>query len=86
MNSSQELSAQESEIPKSLKIAIYRMMQEDLNNIGKYSKADRVQLSSRKNGEVSELAIQDNGQGFDLEKAFYAGSPMKGLGPSSMRE
>jgi signal transduction histidine kinase len=36
--------------------------------------------------EVPELAIQNNGQGFDSEKAFHAGSVRKWLSLSSMRE
>jgi signal transduction histidine kinase len=35
---------------------------------------------------VPEMAIQDNGQGFDSEKAFHAGSVRKWLIRLSMRE
>ncbi len=33
-----------------------------------------------------EVTIQDNGQGFDLEKVTSQGSTIKGLGLSSMKE
>jgi signal transduction histidine kinase len=73
-------------VPPSLKIVIYRISQEALNNIVKHSKADQVTLSLRKTGDPIELAIRDNGQGFDLEEALSKGGYERGLGLSSMRE
>jgi signal transduction histidine kinase len=67
-------------------MAIYRILQESLNNISKHSRADRVHLIFRKvNGEI-ELYIQDTGQGFDLADALSAEEPRGGTGLSSMRE
>jgi PAS domain S-box-containing protein len=71
---------QENEVPDSLKIALFRVMQEAMNNIAKHSKADRVRLSLRKIEGRIELSIEDNGVGFDLENY------RKGLGLTSMRE
>ena len=71
---------QENEVPDSLKIALFRVMQEAMNNIAKHSKADRVRLSLRKIEDRIELSIEDNGVGFDLENY------RKGLGLTSMRE
>jgi signal transduction histidine kinase len=76
----------EDKVPPSLKIVIYRISQEALNNIVKHSKADQVTLSLRKTGDPIELAIRDNGQGFDLEEALSKGGYERGLGLSSMRE
>jgi PAS domain S-box-containing protein len=82
----QEIDIQEDEIPNALKIVIYRVTQEGMNNIAKHSKADFVCLSFRKLDDKLELILQDNGRGFDQEKAHSQESTKRGLGLSSMRE
>ena len=81
-----EIDIQEHEVPNSLKIVIYRVLQEALNNIAKHSKASMVVLFLRKNSQAMELAIRDSGQGFDLEEAFSRKGTTRGLGLDSMRE
>jgi signal transduction histidine kinase len=81
-----EIDLSENDVPPSLKIVIYRISQEALNNIAKHSKADLITLSLRKNDGPIELAVRDNGQGFDMEKIFSMESYRKGLGLGSMRE
>ena len=76
----------EEEVHESLKMLIYRILQEALNNISKHSQAERVHLIFRKtNGEI-ELSVQDNGQGFDLQEALSVERSRRGMGLSSMRE
>ena len=76
----------EDKIPGSIKIAIYRIIQEALNNTARHSKANSVSLSlAKKNGSI-ELVIQDNGQGFDVETMLSGGSPQRAFGLSSMKE
>ena len=70
----------ERDIPDSLKVVIYRVLQEALNNFAKHGKGDRIELSLSKSDNILTLTIQDNGQGFDVEKV------QKGLGLESMRE
>ena len=53
-------------IPADVKIALYRISQEALNNIVKHAKATRV-IVSLQMGENVRLAIVDDGSGFDLE-------------------
>jgi len=81
----QENGIEEAEIPDALKIVIYRVTQEGMNNIAKHSKADRVRLSLRKSDGRIELMLQDNGRGFDLERAVSENT-RKGLGLTSMKE
>jgi signal transduction histidine kinase len=76
----------EEEVPDSLKVVIFRIVQEALNNIAKHSKADLASVTLRKSNGKIELAIGDNGQGFDLAGALSIESPEKGFGLSSMRE
>ncbi len=81
-----EIDIQEDEIPKFLKIAIYRVLQEALNNIAKHSKALTVVLSLRKAEQKIQLVIRDSGHGFNLEEAYSRKGTTKGLGLDSMRE
>ncbi len=76
----------ERDIPDSLKIVIFRVTQEGMNNIAKHSKGDLVHLSLRKIDGRIELVLEDNGQGFDLEKVLGSDSTERGLGLTSMRE
>ena len=69
-----------------MKIVIYRVTQEAMNNIAKHSKADVVRLSVRKLADRMELVLQDNGQGFDPEKTRSHETPKRGLGLLSMKE
>ena len=77
---------EERDIPEELKLVIYRILQEALNNIGKHSGAERVSVSLRKMGSLIELGIRDNGQGFDPREALAKDQKAKGMGLSSMKE
>ena len=81
-----EIDIQEHDVPDSLRIVIYRVLQEALNNIAKYSKASVVLLYLRKTGHAIELVIRDSGQGFDLEETYSRKGAARGLGLDSMRE
>jgi PAS domain S-box-containing protein len=81
-----DLSIQEEDVPDPLKIVIYRISQEALNNVAKHSQADAVTLSLKKVKDHIELAIHDNGVGFDPEKESQNGRRHLGLGLASMKE
>jgi PAS domain S-box-containing protein len=81
-----QIDIEESDVPDSLKTPIFRIFQEALNNVAKHSKATVVNLSLRKTDDGIALIIQDNGQGFDLEKVVSPENSTKGLGLTSMRE
>jgi signal transduction histidine kinase len=80
------LPLQEQDVPDSLKIVLFRMLQEALNNVAKHSKATRVDLHLRKAGDTVEMVAQDNGQGFSLREALSKHGVHRGLGLASMRE
>jgi signal transduction histidine kinase len=54
-------------ISEELHIAIYRIVQEGLTNILKYSKADRASIEMRVSGANLIVKIWDNGMGFDVQ-------------------
>lgn len=80
-----QINIEEKNVPDHLKTVIYRICQEAFNNIAKHSKARLATLSLRKTDQI-ELAIEDDGQGFDLEEKLFAENPDRGLGLTSMRE
>ena len=81
-----DISIDESDVPESLKIVIYRVLQEALNNVAKHSGADRVTIALKKRNSDIELAIEDNGCGFDLEESLSGDSSERGFGLGSMKE
>jgi PAS domain S-box-containing protein len=74
------------QVPEPLKIIIYRIMQEAFNNIAKHSGASKVLLVLKKNKNILELKIRDDGQGFDPQQVTYHEQGSGGLGLASMRE
>jgi PAS domain S-box-containing protein len=82
----QTIDIEEKDVPDPLKIVVYRVMQEALNNIAKHSEARVARLSLKKVKGTIGLTIEDNGRGFDLEQKLSPGSLRKGLGISSMKE
>ena len=70
----------EKDIPDILRVVIFRVLQEALNNFAKHGRGNLVELSLLKFGDALQLRIQDNGQGFDVVNV------QKGLGLESMQE
>ena len=81
-----EIHLEENGIPESLKIVFYRVLQEAMNNIAKHSKAESVVITLKEENRTLELIVEDNGIGFDLEKAVSVENPRRGFGLASMRE
>jgi PAS domain S-box-containing protein len=55
----------EQEISSSKKLMLYRVIQEQLNNIIKHAMPQRVHISLKQSGAVINLSIHDDGNGFD---------------------
>jgi len=81
-----EITAEEVSVPEPLKIIIFRVMQEAMNNVAKHSGADRVLLRLEIADGSLQLLIRDNGAGFDLENIVIKEGPSRSLGLASMRE
>jgi PAS domain S-box-containing protein len=81
-----EIELEESDVPESLKIVIFRIIQEAFHNIAKSSKAELVNLRLTKADHIIELSIEDNGTGFDFEAVLASSMCERGLGLTSMRE
>jgi len=66
-----------------VQIAIYRMVQEALTNIGKHARAKHLWLRARRAGTEVAFTIEDDGQGFNVGEALAA---KKTLGLLAMEE
>jgi PAS domain S-box-containing protein len=82
----QELEIGEEEVPDWLKIVLYRISQEALNNVAKHSGANLLHLSLRKQQRKINLVIEDDGRGFNVNEVLSRESSKRGFGLTSMRE
>jgi signal transduction histidine kinase len=64
-----------------VKIGLYRIAQEALNNTAKHARAKRAEVVFRRRGMSADLRISDDGSGFDTSS-----TPAGHLGLSIMRE
>ncbi|MBX3062439.1 MAG: response regulator [Anaerolineae bacterium] len=69
------------ELPADVKVSLYRITQEALNNVVKHSTATNVDIAAQLQGDAIVLRITDDGQGFDIEQV-----PGSSLGLGIMRE
>jgi len=75
-----------SRLPADTELALYRILQEALENVRKHAHAGQVTVQLAKRDDLVLLAIKDDGIGFDLEPRS-AGRERKGdLGLLGMRE
>ncbi len=76
----------EDEVPENLKIVIFRIMQESVNNALKHGDPKHVTIFLKRiRGEVV-LWVEDDGKGFDSDAAMQPGKTTSGFGLASMRE
>jgi two-component system NarL family sensor kinase len=66
-------------ISNNIKINCYRILQESVQNINKYARANKVQIDFKKVDNKILMNIQDNGVGFNIKKKN------KGIGLKNMR-
>jgi PAS domain S-box-containing protein len=76
----------EEDIPAGIKTVMFRLLQEALNNIRKYSRAGRVEISLRTIGSSIVFLIKDNGRGFNPEKVLSGKKIGHGFGLRGMLE
>jgi PAS domain S-box-containing protein len=71
----------ECDLPAGVKVALYRIAHEALNNVAKHAGASQATVNLRCRPEQVELHVSDDGRGFDPE-----GIPPESLGLGIMRE
>jgi PAS domain S-box-containing protein len=63
-----EIAVSESDVPESLKVTVFRVVQEVMNNVAKHSHATRVSFYASTVDGALRLTIADNGVGFDPDE------------------
>jgi signal transduction histidine kinase len=76
----------EDEIPAGAKTAIYRIVQEAMNNVASHAGAKRVWLTLHAEDGYLELRVRDDGVGFDVASFSSVLDDGRGLGLAGMRE
>lgn len=67
-------------------MAIYRILQELLNNVVKHSQATKLQVMFISGSDQTVLLVKDNGVGFNRSRLTNLGSPGNHLGLASIQE
>jgi signal transduction histidine kinase len=68
-------------VPPDVQVALYRIVQEALNNVGKHAQATEANVEVQAGSQGVTVRVQDNGRGFDPQAV-----PPSHLGLGIMRE
>jgi PAS domain S-box-containing protein len=72
--------------PPEKQLIIYRIFQESLSNITKHAQATEVSVAMKMEPEGVSFRLEDNGEGFDVQKVLASDSTTRGLGLAAMDE
>ena len=73
-------------LPADVETAMYRIVQEALMNIEKHANATKVVIDVTHTDTNVTIRIEDNGEGFDLQKAMRKTMSTQSMGLRNMRE
>lgn len=79
------LAVKENAIAEALKIVIYRIIQESLNNAAKYSEAETISIELEREAGRIHLTVIDDGVGCDIDQ-LEKDNHLTGMGLRSMQE
>jgi len=72
--------------PREAEIMIFRIFQEAFTNIGKHAQAKNVSVIIKKDVDRLSFLLEDDGKGFDPNKAHMGEATERGMGLATMRE
>jgi two-component system sensor histidine kinase DegS len=73
-------------LPSSMEIAVYRIVQEALNNIRKHANASKINLQLQFQEDKLLVKIGDNGKGFDLSQTLDSAISVGHVGLLGMKQ
>jgi two-component system sensor histidine kinase DegS len=76
----------ESRLPSHLEVALFRMIQDLLNNVQMHAQASHVQVSLDFRDAVVIAAVEDDGSGFDISELQARTSEHSGMGLATLTE
>jgi signal transduction histidine kinase len=82
----QQLDVCEEDVPETLKLIIFRIVQEAVLNAVKHSEAEQVIVHLSKNSGSINLAVADSGRGINPEHIQPATADFSGCGLAKMKE
>jgi len=81
-----EASGTDRRLPPDVELALFRVAQEAIANIGRHAAAERALIQYTADEERFVLEVEDDGAGFDPAGVDVNGASMRGLGLAGMRE
>jgi signal transduction histidine kinase len=81
-----EVTGEERKIPSQIEAALFRIVQEAINNIAKHAEAQNVILSVEFMDSAIRIEVEDDGKGFDVEAVTLQSDKTQGLGLLGLRE
>jgi two-component system, chemotaxis family, CheB/CheR fusion protein len=73
-------------LSREVEITLYRVVQEALTNVLKHASATRVDLILERREGTVRLVLEDNGRGFDVDRALAVSTKDRRLGVRGMQE
>jgi signal transduction histidine kinase len=73
-------------LPLDVRTACFRIVQEALTNVVRHAEARRARVELKQSGSRVELAVWDDGRGFDVEEAYREARSGTSMGILGMRE
>jgi two-component system sensor histidine kinase DegS len=73
-------------LPQHYEVAIFRFIQEALNNVVKHANATQAQVLLDNNGANLHLSIEDDGSGFQIREVMSEERGHRNMGISTMRQ
>lgn len=82
----QEITIDESDLSEAMKIVIYRILQESMNNAAKHGNPSGIHFTLARENSAVQMSVKDNGCGFEPHSRLFANDPLSGHGIQGMRE
>jgi signal transduction histidine kinase len=81
-----ESSGTETRLPSQTETALFRAVQEAINNIARHAEAENVLIEVYFKGSALVIEVEDDGRGFDVEAVAKLSGQGEGFGLAGMRE
>lgn len=79
-------SGAKSRLSNPLETALFRVMQEAVNNIARHAECSNARISLHVGKATVRLTVEDDGKGFDVDRVLSSRGPSAGVGILGMRE